>query len=96
MVVLMDRDYDFRFATNKEMVEIAKKASKDNGMSLSRALDLFVKQIAITGEVNLLDEKELEQQKWARELQKEVQSGIESIEQGEGVTLKEARERFGL
>lgn len=65
-------------------------------MSLSRALDLFVKQIAITGEVNLLDEKELEQQKWARELQKEVQSGIESIEQGEGVTLKEARERFGL
>ena len=87
MVVLMDRDYDFRFATNKEMVEIAKRASKNNGMSLSRALDLFVKQIAITGEVNLLDEKEL---------QKEVQSGIESIEQGEGVTLKEARERFGL
>ena len=49
MVVLMDRDYDFRFATNKEMVEIAKRASKNNGMSLSRALDLFVKQIAITG-----------------------------------------------
>lgn len=28
MVVLMDRDYDFRFATNKEMVEIAKKHLK--------------------------------------------------------------------
>lgn len=96
MVAIMERNQDFKFVTNKEMLEKAKKASKKNGISLSRALDLFVKQIAVTEEINLLDEKELEHQKWAKELQKEVQKGIRSLEAGQGVSLEEARARFGL
>ena len=96
MVAIMERNQVFKFVTNKEMLEKAKKASKKNGISLSRALDLFVKQIAVTEEINLLDEKELEHQKWAKELQKEVQKGIRSLEAGQGVSLEEARARFGL
>ncbi|HEO2314890.1 TPA: hypothetical protein VAO63_002020, partial [Streptococcus agalactiae] len=69
---------------------------KKNGTTLSKALDLFVKQIAVTEEINLLDEKELEHQKWAKELQKRVQEGIKEIEAGQGVSLEEARARFGL
>ena len=96
MVAIMERNKDFKFLTNKEMLEKAKKASKKNGTTLSKALDLFVKQIAVTEEINLLDEKELEHQKWAKELQKEVQKGIRSLEVGQGVSLEEARARFGL
>ena len=92
----MERNKDFKFLTNKEMLEKAKIASKKNGTTLSKALDLFVKQIAVTEEINLLDEKELEHQKWAKELQKEVQKGITSLEAGQGVSLEEARARFGL
>lgn len=46
--------------------------------------------------MNLLNEQELEQQKWAKKLQEKVQIGIEEIEQGKGITLIEARKRFGL
>lgn len=96
MVAIMERNKDFKFLTNKEMLEKAKIASKKNGTTLSKALDLFVKQIAVTEEINLLDEKELEHQKWAKALQREVRKGIKSIEAGKGVSLEEARERFGL
>ena len=37
MVAIMERNQDFKFFTNKEMLEKAKKASKKNGISLSRA-----------------------------------------------------------
>nr|MDK7876593.1 hypothetical protein [Streptococcus agalactiae] len=96
MVAIIERNKDFKFLTNKEMLEKAKIASKKNGTTLSKALDLFVKQIAVTEEINLLDEKELEHQKWAKELQKRVQEGIKEIEAGQGVSLEEARARFGL
>ena len=76
MVAIIERNKDFKFLTNKEMLEKAK--------------------IAVTEEINLLDEKELEHQKWAKELQKRVQEGIKEIEAGQGVSLEEARARFGL
>ena len=46
--------------------------------------------------MNFFDEKQLEQQKWVRKLQKEVRAGIKSIEQDQGVAITEARKRFGL
>ena len=48
MVVIIERNRDFKFLTNKELLEQAKINSKKQGTTLSKALDLFVKQVAIT------------------------------------------------
>ncbi|WP_293963687.1 hypothetical protein [uncultured Streptococcus sp.] len=56
MVAIIERNRDFKFLTNKELLEQAKINSKKQGTTLSRALDLFVKQVAITREINLMSE----------------------------------------
>ena len=63
---------------------------------MSRVLDLVVKQIALTGEVELLDEAEIQKRGLAKQLQAEVKKGVDSIEAGRGVGLEEARARFGV
>ena len=59
MVAIIERNRDFKFLTNKELLERAKINSKKQGTTLSKALDLFVKQVAITGKINLMSEEEL-------------------------------------
>lgn len=49
MVAIIERNRDFKFLTNKELLEQVKINSKKQGTTLSKALDLFVKQVAITG-----------------------------------------------
>lgn len=44
MVAIIERNRDFKFLTNKELLEQAKINSKKQGTTLSKALDLFVKQ----------------------------------------------------
>ena len=61
MVAIIERNRDFKFLTNKELLEQAKINSKKQGTTLTKALDLFVKQVAITGEINLMSEEELEE-----------------------------------
>lgn len=96
MLELIARDKEFRFYTNKELLEEAKSNSKKHGVTLSRVLDLVVKQIALTGEVELLDEAEIQKRGLAKQLQAEVKKGVDSIEAGRGVGLEEARARFGV
>ena len=43
MVAIIERNRDFKFLTNKELLEQAKINSKKQGTTLSKALDLFVK-----------------------------------------------------
>ena len=57
MVAIIERNRDFKFLTNKELLERAKINSKKQGTTLSKALDLFVKQVAINEEINLMSEK---------------------------------------
>ena len=69
MVAIIERNRDFKFLTNKELLERAKINSKKQGTTLSKALDLFVKQVAITGKINLMSEEELEKERLFRQLQ---------------------------
>lgn len=63
MVAIIERNRDFKFLTNKELLEQAKINLKKQGTTLSKAFDLFVKQVAITGEINLMSEEELEKER---------------------------------
>lgn len=96
MVAIIERDKEFKFMTNKELFNKAKVSARSQGISISRALDLFVKQVAITGKIDLISEEELSKEWAIREIQETVQSSIRDYEEGRTVSLEKARERFGV
>ncbi len=63
---------------------------------MSKALDLFVKQVAITGEINLMSEEELEKERLFRQLQTEVNESIAEYKTGTYYTEEDLNERYGL
>lgn len=96
MVAIIERNRDFKFLTNKELLEQAKINLKKQGTTLSKALDLFVKQVAITREINLMSEEELEKERLFRQLQTEVNESIAEYKTGKYYTEEELNERYGL
>ncbi|MFQ7776683.1 type II toxin-antitoxin system RelB/ParD family antitoxin [Streptococcus lutetiensis] len=96
MVAIIERNRDFKFLTNKELLEQAKINLKKQGTTLSKALDLFVKQVAITGEINLMSEEELEKERLFRQLQTEVNESIAEYKTGKYYTEEDLNERYGL
>ena len=96
MVVIIERNRDFKFLTNKELLEQAKINSKEQGTTLSKALDLFVKQVAITRKINLMSEEELEKERLFRQLQTEVNESIVEYKTGKYYTEEDLNERYGL
>ena len=96
MVSIIERNRDFKFLTNKELLEQAKINLKKQGTTLSKALDLFVKQVAITGKINLMSEEELEKERLFRQLQTEVNESIAEYKTGKYYTEEDLNERYGL
>ncbi len=86
MVSIIERNRDFKFLTNKELLEQAKVNSKKQETTLSKALDLFVKRVAITGEINLMSEEELEKERLFRQPQTEVNESIAEYKTGKYYT----------
>lgn len=96
MVSIIERNRDFKFLTNKELLEQAKINLKKQGTTLSKALDLFVKQVAITGKINLMSEEELEKERLFRQLQTEVNESIAEYKTEKYYTEEDLNERYGL
>ena len=96
MVAIIERNRDFKFLTNKELLEQAKINLKKQGTTLSKALDLFVKQVAITGKINLMSEEELEKERLFRQLQTEVNESIAEYKTEKYYTEEDLNERYGL
>ena len=69
---------------------------KEKNLSLSSALRLFLKNVAVTNEVDLLSEEELEKEYLFRQLQAEVQESYAKIEAGNYLTDEDVVTRYGL
>ena len=54
------------FQANRELVNDAMEVLKEQNLSLSSALRLFLKNVAVTNEVDLLSEEELEKEYLSR------------------------------
>ncbi|MEW4354618.1 hypothetical protein AB1I63_07000 [Streptococcus pneumoniae] len=93
MTLAVARDKRVGFTTNKDYFEKAKAVAKANGMTISSAMDRFVKQVAITGKMELLDEKEI----LFQQLQGEIRQAIDDYESSVNTfSAEEVRKRLGL
>ncbi|WP_447383881.1 type II toxin-antitoxin system RelB/ParD family antitoxin [Streptococcus pseudopneumoniae] len=84
------------FQVNRELVNDAMEVLKEKNLSLSSALRLFLKNVAVTNEVDLLSEEELEKEYLFRQLQAEVQESYAKIEAGNYLTDEDVVTRYGL
>ena len=84
------------FQANRELVNDAMEVLKEKNLSLSSALRLFLKNVAVTNGVDLLSEEELEKEYLFRQLQAEVQESYAKIEDGNYLTDEDVVTRYGL
>lgn len=84
------------FQANRELVNDAMEVLKEQNLSPSSALRLFLKNVAVTNEVDLLSEEELEKEYLFRQLQAEVQESYAKIEAGNYLTDEDVVTRYGL
>ena len=84
------------FQANRELVNDAMEVLKEQNLSLSSALRLFLKNVAVTNGVDLLSEEELEKEYLFRQLQVEVQESYAKIEAGNYLTDEDVVTRYGL
>ena len=84
------------FQANRELVNDAMEVLKEKNLSLSSALRLFLKNVAVTNEVDLLSEEELEKEYLFRQLQAKVQESYAKIEAGNYLTDEDVVTRYGL
>ena len=80
------------FQANRELVNDAMEVLKEKNLSLSSALRLFLKNVAVTNEVDLLSEEELEKEYLFRQLQE----SYAKIEAGNYLTDEDVVTRYGL
>lgn len=93
MEISVPQDKRVGFTTNTEYFEKAKAVAKANGLTISSTMDMFVKQVAITRKMKLLDEKEI----LFLQLQSEVKQAFDDYSNGVNTySVDEVRERLGL
>ncbi|HGK7850962.1 TPA: hypothetical protein ACJ68A_001348, partial [Streptococcus pyogenes] len=84
------------FQANKELVSEAMTVLNKKNLTLSSALRLFLQNVVVTNEVDLLTEEELEKEKLFKQFQAEINKNIEDVRQGKFYTSEEVRAGLGL
>ncbi|HFI2439100.1 TPA: type II toxin-antitoxin system RelB/DinJ family antitoxin [Streptococcus suis] len=92
----LTRDRQYNFRVNAELLEQAKSVFEEKDITVSDALNLFLKNVAVTQQVELKTEDELEKEQLFKQLQAEVQKSIEEMNAGSYYTEEEARVALGL
>lgn len=91
MSVIYDKTYTLR--TYDETFEKARAVFKKNDLNIAQAFNKFLKQVALTGEIPLVDEKEL----LFLQLQSEIKQSIDDVQAGvKTYTIEEVRSELGL
>lgn len=91
MGVTYDRTYTLR--TYDDTFEKARSVFKKNDLNVAQAFNRFLKQVALTGELDLLSEDEL----LFRQLQSEIKQSMDDVEAGaKTYTIEEVRAELGL
>ncbi|HEN7405674.1 hypothetical protein IR123_02000 [Streptococcus sp. 19428wC2_LYSM12] len=95
-MVTVEKNRAVTFQANKELVSEAMTVLNKKNLTLSSALRLFLQNVVVTNEVDLLNEEELEKEQLFKKLQAEIKDSIANYEAGNFYTEEEVREHFGL
>ncbi|HEM9251929.1 TPA: hypothetical protein U3J50_001981 [Streptococcus agalactiae] len=95
-MVTAEKNRAVTFQANKKLVSEAMTVLNKKNLTLSSALRLFLQNVVVTNEVDLLTEEELEKEKLFKQFQAEINKNIEDVRQGKFYTSEEVRSELGL
>ncbi|HFV2515631.1 TPA: hypothetical protein ACGNSD_002003 [Streptococcus agalactiae] len=95
-MVTAEKNRAVTFQANKELVSEAMTVLNKKNLTLSSALRLFLQNVVVTNEVDLLTEEELEKEKLFKQFQAEINKNIEDVRQGKFYSSEEVRSELGL
>ncbi|HEN3085125.1 TPA: hypothetical protein U4V93_000365 [Streptococcus agalactiae] len=95
-MVTAEKNRAVTFQANKELVSEAMTVLNKKNLTLSSALRLFLQNVVVTNEVDLLTEEELGKEKLFKQFQAEINKNIEDVRQGKFYTSEEVRSELGL
>ncbi|HFH7159265.1 TPA: hypothetical protein ACGMM0_001756 [Streptococcus agalactiae] len=95
-MVTAEKNRAVTFQANKELVSEAMTVLNKKNLTLSSALRLFLQNVVVTNEVDLLTEEDLEKEKLFKQFQAEINKNIEDVRQGKFYTSEEVRSELGL
>ncbi|HGC8972842.1 TPA: hypothetical protein ACG5K9_001305 [Streptococcus agalactiae] len=95
-MVTAEKNRAVTFQANKELISEAMTVLNKKNLTLSSALRLFLQNVVVTNEVDLLTEEELEKEKLFKQFQAEINKNIEDVRQGKFYTSEEVRSELGL
>ena len=95
-MVTAEKNRAVTFQANKELVSEAMTVLNKKNLTLSSALRLFLQNVVVTNEVDLLTEEELEKEKLFKQFQSEINTNIVDVRQGKFYSSEELRSELGL
>lgn len=84
------------FEADKLLVEEAKEVLASQNMTMTQALNLFLKNLVVTKKVELKSEDELEKEQLFKQLQAEIQKSMDDIKAGNYLTPEEVAAELGI
>ncbi|WP_170243051.1 type II toxin-antitoxin system RelB/ParD family antitoxin [Streptococcus suis] len=82
------------FQSDKLLVEEAKEVLASQNMTMTQALNLFLKNLVVTKKVELKSEDELENERLFNELQEEVLKNVAEMNAGKYLSLEEVEAKL--
>ncbi|VTS30354.1 DNA-damage-inducible protein J [Streptococcus pseudoporcinus] len=95
-MVVLNQTKMVNFPADRSLADSAKQIMKEQNLSQTEVFNLFLKNIVVTGRINLLSEEELEKERLFKELQSEVKASIAEMEAGNYYTESQLREYLGI
>lgn len=96
MAVTADKNKMVNFRVEPSLAEEAKAVIEEQGYTMTRAFQLFLKNVVATKKLGLLTEEELEKERLFLELQQEIKENQAAIEAGQGVSIESLRSKYGV
>ncbi|SUN38483.1 DNA-damage-inducible protein J [Streptococcus agalactiae] len=87
-MVTVEKNRAVTFQANKELVSEAMTVLNKKNLTLSSALRLFLQNVVVTNEVDLLTEEELEKEKLFKQFQAEISKILRMFVKGSFIPLK--------
>ena len=90
------RDRQFNFRVNSELLNQAKEVLKQQDMTLSDALNLFVEQIAANQELPIKTKEEMQAESFLADLTADLNKGYEDVLAGRTKPAHEVFAKYDL
>ncbi|MDR2834122.1 MAG: toxin-antitoxin system antitoxin subunit [Streptococcaceae bacterium] len=90
----LERNTQYNFRTNADLLARAKDVFSNENLDMTAGLNLYLEFVATKGKLPFLSDERAEREILIAGLQKRVSQNLSDLENGEGISLDNARKQL--